>query len=91
MNSESPIPHKPSLSYDKENRMATFAEDATVNTYTYDSDRFKKVENVGGSRPDASGSATPEAITTNLVQAERRTSTLKLLTCPGHSTQWSLR
>jgi hypothetical protein len=29
--------------------MATFAEDATLNTYTYDSDGFKKVENVGGS------------------------------------------
>lgn len=37
------------MSYDKENRMATFAEDATLNTYTYDSDGFKKVENVGGS------------------------------------------
>lgn len=29
--------------------MATFAEDATLNTYTYDSDGFKKVENAGGS------------------------------------------
>jgi hypothetical protein len=29
--------------------MSTFAEDATLNTYTYDSDGFKKVENVGGS------------------------------------------
>ena len=28
--------------------MATFAEDATLNTYTYDSDGFKKVENVSG-------------------------------------------
>lgn len=37
------------MSYDKEKRMATFAEDATLNTYTYDSDGFKKVENVGGS------------------------------------------
>lgn len=36
------------MSYDKENRMATFAEDATLNTYTYDSDGFKKVENVSG-------------------------------------------
>ena len=36
-------------SYDKENRMATLAEDATLNIYTYDSDGFKKVENVGGS------------------------------------------
>ena len=27
--------------------MATFAEDATLNTYTYDSDGFKKVENGG--------------------------------------------
>ncbi len=40
---------KQNLSYDKENRMATFAEDATLNTYTYDSDGLKKVENVGGS------------------------------------------
>ena len=37
------------MSYHKENRMATFAEDATFNTYTYDSDGFKKVENVDGS------------------------------------------
>ena len=29
--------------------MAIFAEDATLNTYTYDSDGFNKVENVGGS------------------------------------------
>jgi hypothetical protein len=36
------------MSYDKENRMAVF-QDATLNTYTYDSDGFKKVENVGGS------------------------------------------
>jgi hypothetical protein len=35
------------MSYDKENRMATFAEDATLNAC--DSDGFKKVENVGGS------------------------------------------
>ena len=28
--------------------MAVF-QDATLNTYTYDSDGFKKVENVGGS------------------------------------------
>lgn len=28
--------------------MATFAEDATLTTYTYDSDGFKKVEHVGG-------------------------------------------
>ena len=40
---------KTTMSYDKENRMATFAEDATLNTYTYDSDGFKKVENVSGS------------------------------------------
>jgi hypothetical protein len=32
-------------SYDKENRMATFAEDATLNTYH--SDGFKKDLNVG--------------------------------------------
>jgi hypothetical protein len=37
------------MSSDKENRMTTFAEDATLNTYTCDSDDFKKVENVGGS------------------------------------------
>ena len=37
------------MSYDNVNRMATFAEDATLNAYTYDSDGFKKVENVGGS------------------------------------------
>jgi hypothetical protein len=29
--------------------MATFAEDATLNTDTYDSDGFKKALNVGGS------------------------------------------
>jgi hypothetical protein len=29
--------------------MATFAEDATLNTYTYDSDGFNKFENVGRS------------------------------------------
>jgi len=29
--------------------MARFAEDATLNTYTYDSDGFKKALNVGGS------------------------------------------
>ncbi|MEI7576991.1 MAG: RHS repeat-associated core domain-containing protein [Armatimonadota bacterium] len=29
--------------------MATLAGDATLNTYTYDSDGFKKVENLGGS------------------------------------------
>ena len=29
--------------------MATFDEDATLNTYTYDSVGFKKVENLGGS------------------------------------------
>ena len=40
---------KTTMSYDNVNRMATFAEDATLNTYTYDSDGFKKVENVGGS------------------------------------------
>jgi hypothetical protein len=37
------------MSCDKENRMATFAEDATLNTYTYDSDGFKKALNVSGS------------------------------------------
>lgn len=42
-------PQTPLLSYDNVNRMATFAEDATLNAYTYDSDGFKKVENVGGS------------------------------------------
>ncbi|MFO0044897.1 MAG: hypothetical protein ACK53G_05610 [Armatimonadota bacterium] len=40
---------KTTMSYDNVNRMATFAEDATLNAYTYDSDGFKKVENVGGS------------------------------------------
>ena len=30
------------LSYYKGNRMATFADDATLNTYTYDSDGFEK-------------------------------------------------
>jgi hypothetical protein len=35
------------MSYDKENRMATFAEDGTLNTYTYDSDGCKKALNVG--------------------------------------------
>jgi hypothetical protein len=34
------------MSYDKENWMATFAEGATLNTYNYDSDGVKKVENV---------------------------------------------
>ena len=29
--------------------MSTFAEDATLNTYTYDSDGFKKALNVVGS------------------------------------------
>ena len=33
------------MPYDKENRMATFAEDAELNTYA--SDGFKKVENGG--------------------------------------------
>ena len=37
------------MSYDKENRMAVFQEDAVTTTYAYDSDGFKKVENVGGS------------------------------------------
>ena len=36
------------LSYDKENRMVVFYEGATLNTYTYDSGGFKKVENVSG-------------------------------------------
>jgi hypothetical protein len=31
-----------------ENRLSVFQEDATLNTYTYDSDGFKKVENVSG-------------------------------------------
>jgi hypothetical protein len=42
-------PQTPLLSYDNVNRMATFAEDATLNTYAYDSAGFKKVENVSGS------------------------------------------
>jgi hypothetical protein len=29
--------------------MATFAEDSTLNTYTYDSGGFKKALNMGGS------------------------------------------
>jgi hypothetical protein len=37
---------KSTMSYDKENWMATFAEGATLNTYNYDSDGVKKVENV---------------------------------------------
>jgi hypothetical protein len=41
-------PQTPNLSYDKENRMVVFYEGATLNTYTYDSDGFKKVENVSG-------------------------------------------
>jgi YD repeat-containing protein len=40
---------KTTMSYDKENRMAVFQEDAVTTTYAYDSDGFKKVENVGGS------------------------------------------
>jgi hypothetical protein len=36
---------KTTMSYHKESRMATFAEDATFNTYA--SDGFKKVENGG--------------------------------------------
>jgi hypothetical protein len=34
------------MPYDNENRMATFAEGAELNTYTYDSDGVMKVENV---------------------------------------------
>lgn len=40
---------KTTMSYDNENRMATFAEDGTLNTYTYDSYGCKKALNVGGS------------------------------------------
>jgi hypothetical protein len=37
---------KTTMSYDIENRMATFAEDATLNTYTYDSDGFEQIIDV---------------------------------------------
>jgi hypothetical protein len=40
---------KTTMSYDNVNRMARFAEVEMLNAYTYDSDGFKKVENVGGS------------------------------------------
>jgi hypothetical protein len=35
------------MSYDNENRMTVFAEGAILNTYSYDSDGFKNVENSG--------------------------------------------
>jgi hypothetical protein len=39
---------KTTITYDKENRMKTFAEDTVVQTYTYDGDGQKRSENKNG-------------------------------------------
>ena len=42
------LPLQTTMTYDKENRMKTFAEDATIQTYTYDGDGQKRSENKNG-------------------------------------------
>jgi YD repeat-containing protein len=39
---------KTTMTYDKENRTKTFAEDTVVQTYTYDGDGQKRTENKNG-------------------------------------------